>query len=164
MTVAVSTKRGSMSFLENTVPPPLAVALVGTAMSLIQWWALGSPVGTAVNVAAGFPIVVIGGLIVVTGARTFWRAGTTINPVNIERASALVTAGVFSYSRNPMYVGFAIMLVGWAIGLGSPWALLGPLAFTVFTDRFQIVPEERIMLAKFGDAYRDYCQRVRRWI
>ena len=94
----------------------------------------------------------------------FWRNKTTINPVDLESASALVTSGVFRFSRNPMYVGFTAMLVGWAVCLAAPWALVGPVAFVLFTNRFQIIPEERVMRDKFGQAYDDYQAQVRRWI
>jgi len=63
-----------------------------------------------------------------------------------------------------MYVGFAAMLVGWAVCLAAPWALVGPVAFVLFTNRFQIIPEERVMRDKFGQAYDDYQAQVRRWI
>jgi len=94
----------------------------------------------------------------------FWRNKTTISPVDLESASALVTSGVFRFSRNPMYVGFTAMLVGWAVCLAAPWALVGPVAFVLFTNRFQIIPEERVMRDKFGQAYDDYQAQVRRWI
>ena len=71
----------------------------------------------------------------VQGAWLFRRNKTTINPVDLESASALVTSGVFRFSRNPMYVGFTAMLVGWAVCLAAPWALIGPAAFVLFTNR-----------------------------
>ena len=109
-------------------------------------------------------IIALGALLVVQGARTFWRHETTIDPVDLERASTLVTGGIFRLSRNPMYVGFAAVLVGWAVCLAAPWSLAGPVAFVLFTTRFQIVPEERVMRAKFGRAYDDYRAQVRRWV
>jgi protein-S-isoprenylcysteine O-methyltransferase Ste14 len=63
-----------------------------------------------------------------------------------------------------MYVGLAGVLTALAIGLGNPWLLLGPLAFVLFITRFQIIPEERVMAAKFGADYADYKARVRRWL
>ena len=124
----------------------------------------GEEIGSSVRFVGGGIAITLGALVVVQGARTFWRNKTTINPVDLESASALVTSGVFRYSRNPMYVGFTVMLVGWAVSLAAPWALLGPLAFVLFTNRFQIIPEERVMRAKFGQAYDDYRAQVRRWI
>lgn len=150
--------------LENRVPPPLVVVLIGAAMAVVAWFTPAIEIGSTVRFVVGGITIAMGALAVVQGARTFWRNKTTINPVDIESASALVTSGVFRYSRNPMYVGFTVILVGWAVCLAAPWALLGPVAFVFFTNRFQIVPEERVMRAKFGQAYDDYRAQVRRWL
>ena len=153
-----------MSALENRIPPPIVVIVVGVVMWLMakptplrampQPWRLG--------VAAGLLAVALG--IGGSGVLAFGRARTTIDPVNLQAASVLVTSGVFRFSRNPMYVGFAALLTAWATYLAAPWALAGVVAFVLFTRRFQIVPEERVMSAKFGPAYADYQSRVRRWI
>jgi len=73
-------------------------------------------------------------------------------------------AGIYRFTRNPMYVGLALVLLGWAALLSSPWALLGPLVFVLYINRFQIAPEERVLSAKFGAAYTEYIARVRRWL
>jgi protein-S-isoprenylcysteine O-methyltransferase Ste14 len=150
--------------LENRVPPPLVVVLIGVAMAVIAWFSPAVEIGSTVRFVGGGVAIVLGGLVVVTGARTFWQHKTTINPVDLESASALVTTGVFRYSRNPMYVGFTMVLVGWAVFLAAPWAFVGPVAFVLFTNRFQIMPEEQVMRAKFGQAYDDYRAQVRRWV
>ena len=150
--------------LENRVPPPLVVVLIGMAMAAIAWLTPGVQIGSSMRFAIGGLAIALGAAVVVRGARTFWRNETTINPVDIERASALVTSGIFRYSRNPMYVGFTTVLVGWAVCLAAPWALAGPVAFVIFTTRFQIIPEERVMQAKFGQAYDNYRAKARRWI
>lgn len=150
--------------LENRVPPPLVVVLIGAAMAVIAWFTPAVEIGSNVGFVGGGIAIALGALVVVQGASTFWRNKTTINPVDLESASALVTSGAFRFSRNPMYIGFTAMLVGWAVCLSATWALLGPFAFVLFTNRFQIVPEERVMLAKFGQAYDDYRTKVRRWI
>jgi protein-S-isoprenylcysteine O-methyltransferase Ste14 len=98
------------------------------------------------------------------GVRAFRRARTTINPLNPEQASSVVTDGIYRHTRNPMYLGFAMMLVGWAIYLDVAWELLGPVAFVAFANRFQIVPEDRVLSLKFGRDYETYRQRVRRWV
>ena len=133
-------------------------------MAAIAWFTPTVEVGNIGRFALGAALIALGVLVVVQGARTFWRNETTIDPVDIGRASALVTSGVFRYSRNPMYVGFAAALIGWAVCLAAPWASLGPVAFVLFADRFQIIPEERLMRAKFGRAYDDYRSQVRRWL
>jgi protein-S-isoprenylcysteine O-methyltransferase Ste14 len=128
------------------------------------WLTPAAEIENVVRFTIGGCIIALGALLVVQGARTFWRNKTTIDPVDLGRASALVTSGVFRFSRNPIYVGFATILVGWAVCLAAPWALQGPLAFVLFTNHFQIVPEERMMGAKFGQAYDDYRAQVRRWL
>ena len=150
--------------LENRVPPPLVVVLIGTAMAVIAWSTPAVEITNPLRLGVGGVVIALGALLVVQGARTFWRNETTIDPVGLERASTLVTNGLFRLSRNPMYVGFAAMLVGWAVCIASPWSLLGPVGFVLFTNRFQIIPEERVMRAKFGRAYDDYRAHVRRWV
>ena len=63
-----------------------------------------------------------------------------------------------------MYVGMALILLAWAIYLGSGTALLGPLAFALYITRFQIQPEERVLALRFGTDFAGYCARVRRWL
>jgi protein-S-isoprenylcysteine O-methyltransferase Ste14 len=113
-------------------------------------------------VAAG---LALGGLLIArSGVRNFSRAKTTINPVNIDAASTLVTTGIFAYTRNPMYLGMTALLLGWAIFLSGVWTFLGPLLFVLFITRFQILPEETVLAGKFGASYDAYTQKVRRWI
>jgi protein-S-isoprenylcysteine O-methyltransferase Ste14 len=75
-----------------------------------------------------------------------------------------VTSGIYRVTRNPMYVGLTLSLCAWGFWLGRPIAALGPLTFVAFIDRLQIVPEERALTARFGQAYADYRRRVRRWL
>jgi protein-S-isoprenylcysteine O-methyltransferase Ste14 len=76
----------------------------------------------------------------------------------------MVTTGIYRFSRNPMYVGFALVLVGWACFVANLVAMLLVLAFVVYLNRFQIEPEERVLSARFGDEYRTYLRAVRRWL
>ena len=106
----------------------------------------------------------LGILVVALGMLAFYRAKTTINPVNIKAVSSIVTSGVYRYTRNPMYVGLALALVGWAVHIAVPFVLAGPAVFMLFITRFQIIPEERVLTSKFGEEYRKYQDRVRRWL
>jgi protein-S-isoprenylcysteine O-methyltransferase Ste14 len=93
----------------------------------------------------------------------FWRAHTTIDPFRPERATRLVTSGVYALTRNPMYLGLSMLLLGWAIDLGSLTpVVLAPL-FIPLILHVQIRPEEHALLAQFGQDYARYCQRVNRW-
>ena len=105
-----------------------------------------------------------GGIVALAGVRAFGRARTSVNPLAPQNASALVTAGVYQFTRNPMYLGMGLVLVGWAVWLGNAAALLGLPLFVVLLDTLQIKPEERALRQRFGEAYARYAARVRRWL
>lgn len=75
----------------------------------------------------------------------------------------LVKKGLFQYSRNPMYLGFSLSLLGWVIAYGSGFGWLTVIAFIALTDRWYIAFEERAMLETFGDDYVRYCAETNRW-
>ncbi len=153
-----------MRFLEVKVPPPIAASLIAvsttSAVSLVGTIYFPSPMRFAV----GGVFALLGFAVVVQGMLSFRRAKTTINPVKPDAASAIVTDGVYRFTRNPMYVGLTCILIGWAVLLTVPWAFLGPVLFVLYLTRFQIIPEERILSAKFGREYEEYRARVRRWL
>ena len=94
----------------------------------------------------------------------FRRAHTTVNPHKPEATTELVTSGVYAWTRNPMYLGLAILLLGWAIRLGTLSPLAGPLLFIPLIQQLQIVPEENAMRLKFGSVYQEYHRGVNRWL
>jgi protein-S-isoprenylcysteine O-methyltransferase Ste14 len=153
-----------MQALELKIPPPLAALLIGLAM----WAAARSLPPVDLTGQARLPIAVafalFGVIISVSGFLAFRKARTTVNPTKPEAASSVVTSGVFSYTRNPMYVGLTALLLGWAVWLSVPWVFLGPVAFMLYMARFQIIPEERVMSSKFGREYDEYRRHVRRWL
>ena len=81
-----------------------------------------------------------------------------------QKASALVTSGVYRITRNPMYLGMLLVLAGWAVWLGNAAALIGLPLFVGVLNLLQIAPEERVLRGRFGDAFTRYAARVRRWI
>jgi len=112
----------------------------------------------AVTGAAGLAICALGVL-------PFRRAGTTVDPTRPERASALVTTGIYSATRNPMYLGMLLVIVAWGLCLANTVGLiLAPLVFVLYIDRVQIPREERALAAAFGSDYTGYASRVRRWL
>ena len=115
------------------------------------------------NFLIGVPIV-IGGLgITVWHGRLFSRVGTNINTFN--KPDKLVTEGLFRYTRNPMYLGFLIALLGFAILFqGSISAFVIALFFFAVANWWYIPFEENGMRQKFGPDYDAYCQTTRRWI
>ncbi|MFT7524927.1 MAG: protein-S-isoprenylcysteine O-methyltransferase Ste14 [Arenicella sp.] len=109
-------------------------------------------------------LVLIGLAFMVAGVARFRKAQTTIDPLNPEKAEQLVVTGVFCLSRNPMYLGMALIAIAWAIYLANPWSFIGVLGFVLFINRFQITPEERAMDKLFGDQYAKFKATVRRWL
>ncbi|GIG24941.1 methyltransferase family protein [Cellulomonas denverensis] len=94
----------------------------------------------------------------------FRRSGTTINPVAVDRASTLVTTGIYRHTRNPMYVAMAGGLVAHAVLRRSPATLLPVVGFVAALNRRQIPAEEAALTDRFGAEYQDYCRDVPRWL
>ena len=108
-------------------------------------------------------LALMGALTCLAGVVSFRRAKTTVNPMKPDAASSLVVSGIYRYTRNPMYAGFLLILLGWAAFLSNVLALIVLPAFVLYMNRFQIFPEERVLAALFADDYTEYLARVRRW-
>lgn len=115
-----------------------------------------------VCIACGVVAFVWGFLVMMWAWWLFRQIGTPIRPT--DRASSLVTSGPYRFSRNPMYLGIVVMLLGIALWLGSWPMLIAPVGFFVFMSLVFIPYEERRLLETFCDAYASYAQSVRRWI
>jgi protein-S-isoprenylcysteine O-methyltransferase Ste14 len=145
--------------------PPVAVV----AIAALLMWAIASFL-PALNlhlpgrVPAAIAAELAGFLISVAGVVEFRRARTTVNPLKPDAASSLVAGGIYRMTRNPMYLGFALALLGWGIFLANPASLAMLLVFVGYMNRFQIAPEERALEALFGEAFAVYRSRVRRWL
>ena len=100
----------------------------------------------------------------VAGVAQFRRHGTTIDPTAPERASALVTTGVFGVTRNPMYLGMTAVLLGLGVWTGNAAALVPALLFVPFITAVQIRAEEAAMRRLFGPAFDAYAARTPRWL
>ena len=150
--------------MELKLPPPLVAFLTGALM----WWAARTtPIMSfsfPARLAVAIACAATGVLVAVSGALTFRRAGTTVNPFQPDKATSLVVSGVFAYTRNPMYLGLLLVLTGWSIWLANALAFVFVPAFVVYMNRFQIVPEERALASLFGKEFADYKSRVRRWL
>jgi len=150
--------------MKPRIPPPLLALLAGLAMSgLDRWWPLAQCLRGSQR-GPGFVLMLAGAAVTLLAMGRFRTAATTINPMEPGKATALVQAGLFRYTRNPMYVGLVLVLSGWAWKLGSatPWLVLP--VFIAAVTWLQIVPEEHALQALFGEAYSDYRRRVPRWL
>ncbi|HEX9427835.1 MAG TPA: isoprenylcysteine carboxylmethyltransferase family protein [Candidatus Polarisedimenticolia bacterium] len=153
-----------MTSLEARIPPPLIGALTGALI----WLAARRLPGLRIDIPGRTPLAitasVLGFFVSLAGIVSFRRARTTVNPMRPDTASALVVTGIYRVSRNPMYLGFALILLGGAIHLSNPAALLPLPIFVLYINRFQIDPEERALETLFGAEFRAYRARVRRWM
>lgn len=150
--------------MKLVISPPLIGLLTGAGMwglarmlpdltveaSLLRWCAVA--------------VMAVGVLIEAVSVLAFLRARTTVTPLKPEKASTLVVSGLYHVSRNPMYLGMLILLIGWALWLANPAALILPPVFVLYLTVFQIKPEEAALSEKFGSDYEAYRGRVRRWI
>lgn len=153
-----------METLELKIPPVVQVILVAALM-----WTLAILLSTPALTFSASPLVAVvlalaGVAFALGGVLEFRSAGTTVDPRVPDQSSSLVVRGVYRISRNPMYFGFLLVLIGWGVFLSSIASLMLLPVFVIYMNRFQIVPEERHMREKFGEAYRQYEKVVRRWI
>lgn len=147
------------------IPPILVMTVDLAAMALLATatpqFVFAIPAASYIGAAIG----VVGVVICVMGVLSFRRARTTVDPYQPKSASALVDGGIYRLSRNPMYLGFLCVVLGYAVHLSHLVAMIvGPLLLVVYLNRFQIAPEEQALGQLFGARYEAYCDTVRRWI
>jgi protein-S-isoprenylcysteine O-methyltransferase Ste14 len=153
-----------MPWLEKKVPP----LLLAVALGLFTWWLSTTTPAVVLHSWVRWTLVVffmLSGLVCCgTAVASFRKAGTTVDPRSPEKASTFVHTGIYKYSRNPMYVGFTLMILAWAVFLESPAGLVVAAGFVTYLNYFQIPPEERALRSRFGEDYIRYTEKVRRWI
>lgn len=156
-----------MNFLQLKCPPPI-VMLISGALSLIlsqrgldfmqqQILDINNLIWPLVFFTAGIALAAL-------GVKEFVAQHTTLNPLDPSRSTHLVVSGIYQLTRNPMYLGMLIVLLGLGDLLDSFLGFSGALFFFVYITAFQIKPEEAAMLEKFGEPFAQYCQSVRRWL
>jgi protein-S-isoprenylcysteine O-methyltransferase Ste14 len=146
------------------IPPVVVVMITAALMWLASHgapWTCFSLPGRHL-IAAG--IGSVGVLVALIGIAAFRRARTTVDPTRPEAASSLVCTGIYAYTRNPMYLGFLLILAAWAVLLSNLVALALLPAFVLYLNRTQISFEEEALAARFGREFADYKSRVRRWL
>jgi protein-S-isoprenylcysteine O-methyltransferase Ste14 len=145
--------------------PPLlflGALLLGFATDRLLPFPFTIPARDPVHWTAAGSLILIGLALAAAGIRNFSRSATPV-PTN-QPTRALVTTGIHGYSRNPIYVGLFLVYGGFAVAARSPWALILMLPLAI-TMRYGVVAREEAYLERrFGDGYRDYKARVRRWL
>ncbi|NMP15982.1 isoprenylcysteine carboxylmethyltransferase family protein [Thalassotalea sp. Y01] len=150
--------------LELKVPPLLLVIIFLLGIYLLPH----SPIFIGPEVhwlhITGLALTAIAVLLVLFAVFGFSKEKTTVDPMHPDKTDALVVKGVYRISRNPMYLGFLLLIVALGLALNTLWLFPLAIVFILYINRLQIVPEERFLQQKFGDAFTFYCQKVRRWI
>jgi protein-S-isoprenylcysteine O-methyltransferase Ste14 len=156
--------RIDMNALELKIPPVAQVLIAAAGMWLTSRYAPSLSVTIPARVFLAVFVVGFGIFVAVPAVKAFRSADTTVDPFSPDKVSKLVVAGVYRFSRNPMYLGLLCLLVAWATWLSNLVAFAWLVAFVLCMNRLQILPEEKALTDQFGDEYRAYMASVRRWI
>ena len=148
--------------MNNKIPPPLVTIFFGCCIYFSKDFFLTA--NTQLLTLLSYVLFLLGLGILFSAARSFKEHQTTINPIKIESASSLVVSGIFNYSRNPMYLGMALILLGLSLKFNLIGGLIFTALFILFITNFQIKPEEKAMQKIFGEEFLSYKNKVRRWL
>jgi len=153
-----------MPSLENRIPPPIVALL--TVLAIIFTAKIDNLINLPTLASNSLMVIfiIVGLALPISGVLSFKKAQTTVNPLNPSAASNLVTSGIFRFTRNPMYLGMLFLTLAAVCYTSSLVSLLWVLGFFHYIGRFQITPEERAMLELFGDQFKQYQSKVRRWL
>lgn len=159
---ADSSRMSRFGFKKPRIFPPIWLLLSAVAMVALHKWLPLVQLYPSLPGWSGWVVVIPGLILIIIAFGGFKRADTGAIP--FSKSTALVTDGIYRFSRNPMYLGMALILAGTAIRLGSLSAWL-PVIFFIFIIQRQFVRNEEIFLtAIYGDEFRQYCQKVRPWL
>tara|TARA_Y100000814_G_scaffold28769_2_gene18715 strand:+ start:527 stop:973 length:447 start_codon:yes stop_codon:yes gene_type:complete len=148
--------------MKKRIPPPLIAMLCVLIIFLSK--SIFPSFVFSYKLQLGIFVSTIGFLLLIVSIKSFIDNKTTINPLNLKKSTYLVTSGVFRFSRNPMYLGMLLFLLGTAIILNIIGGLIISILFIFYMNFFQIIPEEKALENLFGKNYRNYRKTVRRWI
>ena len=148
--------------METKIPPPLVTLVFG--MSIYFSREMFPAIEIQYSLYLGIFLLLSGFFILVSAVRLFRKDETTVNPLSPEQATKLVTDGIFKYSRNPMYLGMAVVLSSIAVFFNLLGGIILIALFCAYITKFQIIPEERAMRDLFSDDFDKYIKETRRWV
>lgn len=149
--------------VKHAIPPPaiyFGFLLIGLLTNQFYRLAL-TPFNLTITVL-GIAVLLTGLVIGASAIREMRRAGVSPDPS--KPPAALVVEGAFRFSRNPIYISFAIIYLGISVAFNTPWPFVWLILPLLVVDRNIIPTEERYLERRFGEEYRAYKSRVRRWI
>ncbi len=148
--------------IRTKFPPPLVALTFGFLINYTK--NIFPKIEIKNEIIFGSFMIIIGLIIILSAIILFKKYQTTITPLNPSNATKLITDGIYKFSRNPMYLGLLLMLMGISIILNLTGGVLLIPLFILYLNLFQIIPEENAMVDLFKDEFIDYKKNVRRWI
>ena len=145
-------------------PPAVQLFILALPMWIISMYADNFRFIFKFNNELALFCLIIGGTIIVFGIAAFRKAETTVTPLHPDKASSLVTMGIYQYIRNPMYFGLLLILFSIGFYLQNLASMFVLPIYVWFISKYQIIPEEEALHKLFGQDYINYQDRVRRWI
>ena len=154
----------AMQWLETKIPPPIVMLLMGIVAFAVAHLFPTLSFGIPLRTFAASTLVLVGVALNLLPKLAFRRAGTTVNPLKPASTNTLVTSGIYRHTRNPMYLGQCVILMGWVVYLHNIAAFAAVPAFMLYITRFQILPEKRLLSARFPEEYAAFRKQVSRWL
>ena len=148
--------------METKIPPPIVTLIFGLSIYFSR--GIFQVVEIKYSFYFGILLLLLGFVILISAVRLFRKDKTTVNPLSPEQATKLVTDGIFKYSRNPMYLGMALVLGSIAVFFNLIGGIILIALFCAYITKFQIFPEEKAMRDLFPDDFDKYTKATRRWI
>jgi protein-S-isoprenylcysteine O-methyltransferase Ste14 len=148
--------------METKIPPPIVTLIFGLSIYFSR--GIFQAVEIEYSFYIGILLLLGGAMILISAVRSFKKDKTTINPLSPEQATKLVTDGICKYSRNPMYLGMALVLGSMTAFFNLLGGVILIALFCLYITKFQIIPEERAMRDLFLDDFDKYTKVTRRWI
>ena len=148
-------------FLKTKIPPPIVTLIFALAIYFSSRYFIVLEIPMRGILSSIF--IILGIFVTFSSARIFKKKETTIDPMNPDQATTLVTDGMFKITRNPLYLGMLLLLFGLSVFKGLIVGFIFLPLFVLYITIFQIIPEEEAMLNLFGEDYKSYSNRVRRW-
>ena len=146
------------------IPPPIQALLSAIMMCLINRYFTHANFSlNGINIFA-LIFLIIAAIIIILSMYKFKKIKTTISPLRPNKTSSLVKSGIYEYTRNPMYLGLLLMLFSTVLFLKNFISFLIIPLFILFITKNQILPEEEALENIFGEEYKNYKKKVRRWI
>ena len=148
--------------METKIPPPIVTLVFGLSIYFSR--GIFQAVEIKYSFYIGILLLILGLAVLIFAVRLFRKDKTTVNPLSPEQATKLVTDGIFKYSRNPMYLGMALILSSIAVFFNLIGGIILVALFCFYITKFQIIPEERAMSNLFSQDFDKYKEATRRWI